>query len=127
MANLHSKVLPSSKRRPLAASYCQYFQNATASTAGAVPSPWPLSTADFMDLQLRKLQLHDRLNRLNQQFNPLIEACFTGTVPIDVLTAVCLVRLRGEVHELTGHAEQVTASNYRRWIQVNARRLPEER
>ena len=127
MANLHSKVLPSRKRRPLAASYCQYFQDATASTAGAIPPPWPLNAADFMDVQLRELaRLNDRLNRLSQRFNPLIEACITGIVPVDVLTAVCLVRLHGEVHELTGYAEQVTASNYQHWIQVNARRPSEE-
>ena len=78
---------------------------------------------DFMDVQLRELaRLYDWLNRLNRPFNPLIEACLAGIVPIDVLTAVCLVRWRGEVHELTGYAEQVTVSNYQRWIQVNARR-----
>ena len=128
MANLHSKVLPSSKRKPPAAYYSPYFQDDTASLAGAVPPPWLLSAADFMDVQLQELvQLNDRLNRLNKRFNPLIEAYITGAVPVDVLTAVGLVCLRGEVHELTGHAEQVTASNYRRWIQVNARRQPEER
>jgi hypothetical protein len=72
-------------------------------------------------------QLSDRLNRLNRHFNPFIEACLASIVPIDALTTVCLVRLRGEVHELTGHAEQVTASHYQRWIQVNTRRQPEER
>ena len=128
MANLHSKVLPSRKRRPPAASYCQYFQDATASTTGAVPPPWPLSAVDFMDVQLRELaQLNDRLNLLSQQLNPLIEACITGRMPVDMFTAVCLLRLPSDVCELTGHAEPVTASNHRRWIQVNARRQLEER
>ena len=67
-------------------------------------------------------RLYDWLSRLNRPFNPFIEACLAGIVPIDTLTAVCLVRLRGDIHELTGHAEQVTANNYQRWIQVNTRR-----
>ena len=79
-----------------------------------------------MDVQLRELtQLNDRLSQLSKQFNPFIEACLTGTVPIDVLTAVGLVRLRDDVHELTGHAEQVTESHYQRWIQVKRRQLEE--
>lgn len=52
-----------------------------------------LSVTDFMDVQLRKLaRLNDRLNLLSKQFNPLIEACLTGRVPVDVLTAVAAWR-----------------------------------
>jgi hypothetical protein len=88
----------------------------------------PLSVTDFMDVQVGELaQLNCRLNRLSQQLNQLIEACVTSRVPVDMFTAVCLLRLQSDVRELTGHAEQVTESNYQRWIQVNARRQPEER
>ena len=121
MANLHSKEFSPCQRRPLVIP--SFPDDTDNHPASALALPWPLSAADFMDVQLRKLaRLNDRLNRLNQQFNPLMEACLAGIVPINVLTTVCLVRLRGEVHELTGHAEQVTISNYQRWIQVNARR-----
>ena len=121
MANPHSKEFPPYQRRPLV---IPAFPDDTDSRAASTLIPsWPLSAADFMDLQFRELtQLNDRLNRLSQQFNPFIEACLAGIVPIDVLTTVCLVRWRGEVHQLTGHAEQMTVSNYQRWIQVNARR-----
>ena len=125
MATTDSKVLSSSKRRPLATLYYHYFQDDTDSrTACALPSPFPLSAADCMDAQLReRVQLYDRLNRLSQQFNPpLIEAYIAGTVPADVLTAVCLVRFRHDVHELTRQTGQVMASNQQRWLQVNIRR-----
>ena len=126
MASPHSKEFPPCQRRLLV---IPAFPDDTDShTTSALAPPWPLSAADFMDLQLRELtQLYDRLNRLNRQFNPFIEACLAGIVPIDALTAVCLVRLRGEVHELTGHAEQVAASNHQRWIQVTTRRPLEAR
>ena len=121
MASPHSREFPPRQHKPLG---IPAFPDDTDSrTASALVPPWPLSAADFMDLQLRELaRLNDRLNRLNRQFNPFIEACLAGIVPIDVLTAVCLVRLRDEVLELTGHTEQVTASNHQRWIQVSARR-----
>jgi len=124
MANPHFREFSPCQHKPLVIP--PFPDDTDSRTASALAPPWPLSAADFMDVQLQELaRLNDRLNRLNRlnrQFNPLIEACLAGIVPIDVLTTVCLVRCHGEVHELTGHAEQVTANNYQRWIQVNARR-----
>ena len=120
MASPHSREFSPRQHKPLV---IPAFPDDTDSrTASALAPPWSLSAADFMDVQLQELaRLYAWLNRLNRQFNPLIEACLAGIVPIDVLTTVCLVRCHGEVHELTGHAEQMTVSNYQRWIQVNAR------
>ena len=126
MASSHSKEFSPCQRRPLV---IPAFPDDTDSrTASALAPPWPLSTADFIDLQLQELaRLYDRLDRLSQRFNPFVEDCLAGIVPIDALTTVCLVRLRDEIHQLTGHAEQMTTSNYQRWIQVTTRRQPEER
>ena len=125
MANPHSREFPPCQHKLLVIP--SFPDDIDSRTASALAPPWPLSAADFMDMQLQELaRLYAWLNRLNRQFNPFIEACLAGIVPIDALTAVCLVRLRGEVHELTGHAEQVTASHYQRWIQVK-RRQSEER
>ena len=121
MASPHSKEFPPRQHKPLV---IPAFSDDTGSrTTSVLAPPWPLSATDFMDMQLRELaRLNDRMNRLNRQFNPFIEVCLAGIVPIDALTAICLVRLRGDIQELTGHAKQVITGNYQRWIQVNARR-----
>ncbi|HYQ92340.1 MAG TPA: hypothetical protein VES89_09790 [Candidatus Competibacteraceae bacterium] len=125
MASPHSKEFSPCQRRPLVIP--AFPDDADSHTASTLAPPWSLSAADFMDVQLQELaRLNGRLNQLNQSFNPFIEACLAGIIPIDALTAVCLVRLRGEVQELTGHTEQVTASHYQRWTQVR-RRQSEER
>jgi hypothetical protein len=124
MANPHSREFSPRQRRPLVIP--SFPDDTDSCTARALSPPWPLNAADFMDVQFRELaRLNDRLNRLSQRFNSLIEVCLTGIVPIDVLTTACLVRLHGEIHELTGHAEQVTVSNYQRWIQVKRRQSAE--
>ena len=126
MASPHSREFSPCQHKPLVIP--PFPDDTDSHTASALAPPWPLSAADFMDMQLRELtQLNDRLNRLSQRFNPFIKECLAGIVPIDALTAVCLVRLRGDIHELAGHTEQVTASHYQRWIQVKKRRQSEER
>jgi hypothetical protein len=97
--SVHHDIPFLSKYRPLANSCLSYGDSPIV---GIVPLQLPLSAADFMDVQLRELaRLNYQLNLLSQRFNPLIEACVTGTVPVNVLTAVYLVRRRGDVHKLT--------------------------
>ncbi|HYQ90982.1 MAG TPA: hypothetical protein VES89_02595, partial [Candidatus Competibacteraceae bacterium] len=124
MANPHSREFSPCQHTPLV---IPVFPDDTDShTASALAPPWPPSAADFMDMQLRELaRLNDRLNRLNRPFSPFIEACLAGIVPIDALTAICLVRLRSDIHKLTNHAGQVTVSNYQRWIPVKRRQSEE--
>ena len=125
MASPHSREFPPCQHKPLVIP--SFPDDTDSRTASALAPPWPLDAANFMDVQLRELaHLSDRLNRLNRQFNPLIEACLAGLVPIDALTTVCLVRLRGDIHELTGHAKQVTASHYQRWIPMKRRQSEEK-
>ena len=125
MASPHSREFPPCQHKPLV---IPAFPDDTDSrTASALAPPWSLSAADFMDVQLQELaRLYAWLNRLNQPFNPLIEACLAGLVPVKVLITLCLVRLRGEVHELTGHAEPVTASHYQGWILLRRRQSEEK-
>jgi hypothetical protein len=81
-----------------------------------------------MDLQLRELaQLNCRLDKLSNGLDQRVAACLNGGMPIDLFTAVCLIRLRSDVCELARPADPVAQSNWRRWIQVNTRRQPEER
>ena len=124
MASPYSREFSPRQHKPLGIP--AFSDDIDSRAASALAPPRPLSATDFMDLQLQELaRLNAWLNQLNQSFNPLIEACLAGIVPIDALTAVCLVRWRSEVYELTGHTEQVTASHYQGWILLRRRQSEE--
>jgi hypothetical protein len=126
MANPHSREFPPCQRLPLVIS--SFSDDTDSRTVSALSPPWPLNAADFMDLQLRELaQLNCRLDKLGNGLDQMVAACLNGSMPIDRFTAVCLIRLRSEVYELARHADPVAPSNWRRWLQMNARRQPEER
>ena len=128
MATTDSKVLPSSPRRPLATPYFHHFRDDTASAAGGVPPPSPICATDFIAAQRHELApLNGWINRLNQRLNRSIEALVNGSVPIDVLTAVGLIRLQSAVCERARPADPVAQSDRQCWIQVNMRRQSEER
>ena len=93
----------------------------------ASPPQLPLSAADLINDQLSTLtELNRQLHQLGNGLGGIIDACVNGGMPVDMLAAVCLLRLRSDVCELARQANQVMHSNRRRWIQVK-RRQSEER